>query len=88
MVYRQRLNRLKTREANNNLGFESIQDIRNLFVNNSNSLNPQSIMVVSCLSNCYRPFDFSTIARQPHDLPMPLERLPIFQDNAISANGH
>jgi hypothetical protein len=88
-IYRQRINRNKSREANNNLRFDSIQNIRNLFTNNSSSLNPQSIMVSPWLSNCYKPFDFSTIVGQPHDLPKSLGRLSIFHgDNGISANDH
>jgi hypothetical protein len=46
-VYRQIINRHKTKEANNNLGLESIQDIRRSFVDNSSSSNTQSKMAVS-----------------------------------------
>jgi hypothetical protein len=65
-----------------------VQDIRRLFVDNSIVLN-QNQMVSPWLTDCYKPFDFSNIASQPHELPKSLENMPLFHgDNVVSANEH
>jgi len=88
LYYRRRKYRHKTRELNNQLGLESVQDIRRLFVDNSSFLNLYQ-MAAPWLTDCYKPFDFSNIAGQPHDLPVSLENIPVLHgDNAISDKEH
>jgi predicted transcriptional regulator len=66
-----------------------LQDIINLFVNNSIFLNPRSKMASLWLINCYKPFNFTNIVRQTHALPKSLENFPLFHGhNSISAHDH
>jgi hypothetical protein len=88
LYYKRRKYRHKTRELNNQLGLEYVQDIRRLFVDNSSFLT-QNQMVSPWLTDCYKPFDFTNIAGQPHDLPTSLEKMLVFHgDNAIGAKEH
>jgi hypothetical protein len=69
--------RHKRRELNSQLGLESVQDIRSLFVDNSSFLT-QSQRDSPRLIDLYKPFDFTNIVGQPHDLPTSLEKMHVF----------
>jgi hypothetical protein len=86
-ICKRRKYKLKTREVNNQLGFESLQDIQRLFVDSSFLMQVQ--MDAPWLTNYFKPFDFSNIAGQPHDMPTSLEKFPLFHgDNVIGAKEH
>jgi hypothetical protein len=80
IFYRRRNQRVRAREVNQHLHFESLSDIRNLFV------NPVHQNMASWLTDCYKPFIFTNIAGYPHDLPDSLKYIPPFNgDRSIGA---
>jgi hypothetical protein len=63
---------LQAREVNNHVGFETLYDIRILFLDSS----PLTQMVALWLTDTFKPFDFSNIAGYPHDMPSSMEKIP------------
>jgi hypothetical protein len=71
LYYRRRKYRHKTRELNNQLGLENVQDLRILFVDNLSFLT-QNQMAAPWLTNFHKPFYFTNITSPPHDFPTSL----------------
>jgi hypothetical protein len=76
LFYKRRKHKLKAREVSDQLVFESLLDLRSLFVDPSSDL-----MAALWLTDAYKPFSFTNIARKPRDLPTSFKHMPTFSGN-------